>query len=170
VGILELPPPLGIFQVPQRRLIDLDDFGATFESCNRMGGLAVKLLLGGPLIILLAKNTFAPNAIFRVVSRRCPLLLAPPSASAQREPTRQWPGPSEPSKATPLPPPAGTAAGERTTSSSSAVANASVAPPLPAPPPPTPEGSWFDGGGPVGGILCSGGGGRRLTAKGINMV
>ena len=44
VGILELPPPLGIFQVPRRSLIDVDEFGATFERCNRTGGWAVKLL------------------------------------------------------------------------------------------------------------------------------
>ena len=36
--------------------------------------------------------------------RRCPPLPAPPPASTQREPTRQRPSPSEPSKATPLPP------------------------------------------------------------------
>jgi len=40
-----LPPPLGIFQVPRRRrLIDVDEFGAMFERCNRMGGWTVKVL------------------------------------------------------------------------------------------------------------------------------
>ena len=39
-----MPPPLGIFQVPRRRLIDVDEFGATFEKCNRTGGWAMKVL------------------------------------------------------------------------------------------------------------------------------
>jgi hypothetical protein len=38
------PPPLGILQVPRRRLIDVDEFGASFERCNRTGGWAVKVL------------------------------------------------------------------------------------------------------------------------------
>ena len=37
VGIMELPPPLGILQVPRRRLINVDEFGAAFERCNRTG-------------------------------------------------------------------------------------------------------------------------------------
>ncbi len=43
-GFWNCPPTLGIFQVPRRRLIDVDEFRATFERCNRMGGWAVKLL------------------------------------------------------------------------------------------------------------------------------
>ncbi len=39
-----MPPPLGIFQVPRRRLIDVDECGVTFERCNRMEGWAVKVL------------------------------------------------------------------------------------------------------------------------------
>ena len=39
-----MPPPFGIFQVPRRRLIEVDEFGATFERCNRTGGWAVKVL------------------------------------------------------------------------------------------------------------------------------
>jgi hypothetical protein len=39
-----IAPPLGILQVPRRRLIDVDEYGATFERCNRMGGWAVKVL------------------------------------------------------------------------------------------------------------------------------
>ena len=38
-----MPPPLGILQVPRRRLIDVDEFGATFERCNRTGGWAMKV-------------------------------------------------------------------------------------------------------------------------------
>ena len=35
------PPPLGMFQVPRRRLIDVDKFGVTLEKkCNRTGGWA----------------------------------------------------------------------------------------------------------------------------------
>jgi len=30
-GFWNCPPPLGIFQVPRRRLIDVDEFGAMFE-------------------------------------------------------------------------------------------------------------------------------------------
>jgi hypothetical protein len=30
-----------VFQVPQRRLIDVDEFGVTLEKCNRTGGWAV---------------------------------------------------------------------------------------------------------------------------------
>jgi hypothetical protein len=43
-GFWNCPPPLCIFQVPRRRLIDVDEFGATFERCNRTGGWAMKLL------------------------------------------------------------------------------------------------------------------------------
>lgn len=42
-GFWNCPPPLDIFQVPRRRLIDVDEFGATFERCNRTGGWAVKV-------------------------------------------------------------------------------------------------------------------------------
>jgi len=38
------PPPLGVLQVPQRKLIDFDKFGVTLEKCNRTGGWAVKVL------------------------------------------------------------------------------------------------------------------------------
>ncbi len=38
------PPPLGVFQVPRRKLIDVDKFGVTLEKCNRMGGWAIKVL------------------------------------------------------------------------------------------------------------------------------
>ena len=31
------PPPLGVFQVPRRKLIDVDEFGVTLEKCNRTG-------------------------------------------------------------------------------------------------------------------------------------
>jgi len=30
--------------VPRRRLIDVDEFGATFEKCNRTGGWAMKVM------------------------------------------------------------------------------------------------------------------------------
>jgi hypothetical protein len=36
-------PPLGIFQVPQRMLIDVEEFGVTIERCNRKKGWALKL-------------------------------------------------------------------------------------------------------------------------------
>jgi hypothetical protein len=32
------PSPLGIFGVPQRKLIDVNEFGITLEKCNRTGG------------------------------------------------------------------------------------------------------------------------------------
>jgi hypothetical protein len=38
-GFWNCPPPLGVFQVPQRRLIDVDKFGVTLEKCNRTGGV-----------------------------------------------------------------------------------------------------------------------------------
>jgi hypothetical protein len=44
LGILELPPPLGVFEVLQRHLIDVDEFGVSLERCNRMGGWAMKVL------------------------------------------------------------------------------------------------------------------------------
>ena len=37
------PPPLGIFQVLRRQLIDVDEFGVTLEKCNRTGGWAAKV-------------------------------------------------------------------------------------------------------------------------------
>jgi hypothetical protein len=37
------PPPLGVFQVQRRKLIDVDEFGVTLEKCNRTGGWAVKV-------------------------------------------------------------------------------------------------------------------------------
>ena len=43
-GFWNCPPPLGIFQVPRRWLIDVDEFGVAFERCNRTGGWAVKVL------------------------------------------------------------------------------------------------------------------------------
>ena len=36
-------PPLGILQVPQRMLIDVEEFGVTIERCNRKKGWALKL-------------------------------------------------------------------------------------------------------------------------------
>ena len=38
------PPPLGVFEVPRRKLIDFDKFGVMLEKCNRKGGWAVKVL------------------------------------------------------------------------------------------------------------------------------
>ena len=38
-----IAPPLGIFQVPQRMLIDVDEFGVTIERCNRKKGWVLKL-------------------------------------------------------------------------------------------------------------------------------
>ena len=32
------PPPLGIFEVRRRKLIDMDEFGVTLERCNAMAG------------------------------------------------------------------------------------------------------------------------------------
>ena len=43
-GFWNCPPPLGIFEVPRRKLIDVDEFGVTFEKCNCTGGWAVKVL------------------------------------------------------------------------------------------------------------------------------
>jgi hypothetical protein len=40
-GFWNCPPPLGVFQAPRRRLIDVDKFGVTLGKCNRTGGLAV---------------------------------------------------------------------------------------------------------------------------------
>ena len=37
------PSPLGVFQVPRRKLIDVDEFGITLEKCNRTGGWALKV-------------------------------------------------------------------------------------------------------------------------------
>ncbi len=37
------PSPLGIFQVPRRKLIDVDEFRITLEKCNRTGGWALKV-------------------------------------------------------------------------------------------------------------------------------
>ena len=42
-GFWNCPPPLGIFQVPRRKLIDVDEFGVTLEKCNRTRGWAVKV-------------------------------------------------------------------------------------------------------------------------------
>ncbi len=38
------PPPLGIYEVPQWKLIDVDKFGVSLEKCNHRGGWAVKVL------------------------------------------------------------------------------------------------------------------------------
>ncbi len=38
------PPPLVIFEVLRRKLIDFDQFGVSLEKCNRTGGWAVKVL------------------------------------------------------------------------------------------------------------------------------
>jgi hypothetical protein len=43
-GFWNCPPPLGIYGVPQRILIDVDEFGVTLEKCNRIRGWAVKVL------------------------------------------------------------------------------------------------------------------------------
>ena len=32
------PPPIGVFRVPQYKLIDIDEFALTLEKCNRTGG------------------------------------------------------------------------------------------------------------------------------------
>ena len=40
-GFWNCPPPLGVFQVPLQRLIDVDEFGVTLEKCNRTGRWAV---------------------------------------------------------------------------------------------------------------------------------
>ena len=40
-GFWNCPPHLGVFQVPRQRLIDVDEFGLTFEKCNRTSGWAV---------------------------------------------------------------------------------------------------------------------------------
>jgi hypothetical protein len=40
-GFRNCPPPLGVFQVPRQRLIDVDKFGVMLEKCNRTGGWAV---------------------------------------------------------------------------------------------------------------------------------
>ena len=40
-GFWNCPPSLGVFQVRQRKLIDIDEFGLTFEKCNRTLGWAV---------------------------------------------------------------------------------------------------------------------------------
>ena len=37
------PSPLGIFQVPRRKLIDVDEFGITMEKCNRTEGWALRV-------------------------------------------------------------------------------------------------------------------------------
>ena len=37
------PPPLEITQIPQRKLIDIDEFGVTPEWCNRTHGWAFKV-------------------------------------------------------------------------------------------------------------------------------
>ncbi len=42
--ILELSPPFGIYQVSLRKLIDFDEFGVSFEKCNRTRGWAVKVM------------------------------------------------------------------------------------------------------------------------------
>jgi hypothetical protein len=40
-GFWNCHPPLGVFQVPRRKLLDVDKFGLTFEKCNRTSGWAV---------------------------------------------------------------------------------------------------------------------------------
>ena len=40
-GFWNCPPPLGKFQVPRQRLIDVDKFGVTLEKSHRTGGWAV---------------------------------------------------------------------------------------------------------------------------------
>ncbi len=40
-GFWNCPSPLGVFQVPRRRLIDIVEFGVTLEKCNCTGGWAV---------------------------------------------------------------------------------------------------------------------------------
>jgi hypothetical protein len=37
------PSPLGIFGVPSRNLIDVNEFGITLEKCNRIGGCMFKV-------------------------------------------------------------------------------------------------------------------------------
>jgi hypothetical protein len=37
------PSPLGIFQVPRRKLIDVDEFGITMEKCNRTEGWVLRV-------------------------------------------------------------------------------------------------------------------------------
>jgi hypothetical protein len=43
-GSWNCPPPLGIYGVQRRILIDVDEFGVTLEKCNCTGGWAVKVL------------------------------------------------------------------------------------------------------------------------------
>jgi hypothetical protein len=43
-GFWNRPPPLGIYGVPRRIIIDVDEFAVTLEKCNRTGGWAVKVL------------------------------------------------------------------------------------------------------------------------------
>ena len=43
-SFLTAPSPLGIFQVPRRKLIDVDECGIRMEKCNRMGGWARRVL------------------------------------------------------------------------------------------------------------------------------
>jgi hypothetical protein len=41
--LLELSVLLGIFGVPQHKLIDVDEFGISLEKCNRTGGWALRV-------------------------------------------------------------------------------------------------------------------------------
>ena len=41
--LLELPPPVGLFQVPRRKLIDVDGFGITMAKCNHTMGWALRV-------------------------------------------------------------------------------------------------------------------------------
>ncbi len=44
MGIWNSPPPLGVYLVPWRKLVDVDEFGVLLEKCNCTGGWAVKVL------------------------------------------------------------------------------------------------------------------------------
>ena len=41
-GFWNRPPPLGIFEVLWRKLINVDEVGVSLEKCNHMGGWAIK--------------------------------------------------------------------------------------------------------------------------------
>ena len=64
------PPPLGVFGVPRRKLIDIDEFGLKLEKCNRTGGWALSCFrvrkeghykVGNSLTCLLAIEPGDPN-------------------------------------------------------------------------------------------------------------
>ena len=55
------PSPLGIFQVPRRKLIDVDEFGITMEKCNRTGGVLGCVKMGTTILVPRSRSSLQSN-------------------------------------------------------------------------------------------------------------